>query len=807
MRELVQKLVDDIRKLPKPISFLALSEITTPHRLFFYAHIIPPAECVTHWRLLKSIIDALDKWKDVSESIEKTATLQKSIDERSERLAINRATITSEEKQIVDLNKIISEQYPALHEAYAAFLTSVDPLKAVPNCSDSASRLEVLSALEEFLLQRQYALKLENMRLVLNEKSNRRNEIAHSLELLAIDISSVESQALSTLIEKKQQRYNVLANLEKDFKTLHPAISSNLAAPNVELMIAQLKVDISAAELAHFDTKKSLNSLAINQLDKETLQGEYFAAADKVAFVESKKAQLDWEKSSLNPSGILRWVISKDDLAKLNNSYNFVNLFHKDQLAIRQLESLKEQLRATIPQSNIVLPTDDELILEAIRLLEIYDNNYSSSNKSLQILLKDIVDSTNPLLDEKDTLQSSIALLSELQEIDTEILRIRTAHSLIFDEDDAEISLLQKASSSRQVELQELDVKLNTLKCCVDSLSTMMTLEDHINKLKRTNKAIATKNKRDSSALAKVDNDELREKSPQMHAELDSLHDQLLSLPILINITAELPPPIPVEIEIDLPQESVIVEPSVSDNHSPADNSEIINPYKNNLDRWNNKIHTLTHLLPNHLSQWYEKLFKNLQTKAGDDASYYQICQLLRDIYFELEHPVNGDNFSVLRAYQQMSADPDRDCQAIIDTKLPFPVDMPRSGPFAKDDIKDTFDNLYAQQLHLEKKHPREALLLLQATHNLHHLAIASPRERQHPALQNLRYRMNDPRYKSLHQHRGFLKVCEWLAKLCRYLSSTPQIENGYRQSFFFVPTRSAKLLETTVQEVVGCNA
>ncbi|MDP1603632.1 MAG: hypothetical protein Q8M03_10245 [Legionella sp.] len=799
MRELVQNLVDNIRKLPEP-TFLVLSEILTPHRASFETDVIPPEEYAAHWHLIRSLIKQLDEAHDILQSEQQVALERNSFANRSERLKQNKTTIRSKKATIAKHLKVIDEHYAKLHGEYRDNIPESESHRAVLNSSDHNSRIEVLESLSKTLRVRQVSLKLEEMRLLLNEKSTRKNDIIKQLLLFSIDISSLEAQALQGLIEKKHERYTVLSNLKNEFESLRFIISNHIAALNVELMIAELRANIRTVELSHHETVKSLNTLTNNVGSQEALRTEYLKAKanDKEAFIESKKVALNCQKSSY-----LNWMISKDyliELQRLENEYAFVQLLHKEQSQLQHREALNTQLQETISKSQIVSRADDDLAIEATRLLKIYKSDYSSEDKSLQILLSDMVEYTIPLHAEIDELHTSIVLLNELQEIDNTILRLRTDYSLISDLDDESILSLKATANTRQDELKGLDLKLNTIALCVNSLETITTLEKSISERREENKRLIKENKQGAEYI---------KQASQMQSKISSLLNELRALPPVIVEEPQMQSDVASLLENLRAMPSVEPTPAFALESEPVRN-EIFppeNPYAETLGDWNNKIRALTHLLPKDLSLWYEKLYSVLLDKACDESSFHQICQLLRDIYFELQYPINGDNFSVLRAYQKMSPAPDEDCQAVIDMKLPFPVDMPLLEQFDRDDIADAFKNLYTQQKLLEKKHSREALLLLQATHNLHQLAAIQSHE--HSALANLKTSMNDPRYKSLHDHRGFLKVSEWLAKLVTALLNIvkTQPENSYRQRFFFVPTRSTKLLEATTQEVISCSA
>lgn len=222
------------------------------------------------------------------------------------------------------------------------------------------------------------------------------------------------------------------------------------------------------------------------------------------------------------------------------------------------------------------------------------------------------------------------------------------------------------------------------------------------------------------------------------------------------------------------------------------------------------------------LQQWYIALYDALPSESN-----HQVTQLLRDIYFELDNP-NEEQCAVLEHYRSLCPNPAEDDYKPLlqfkpkirpeDTSLFFIFD---ENEFAHNNkIKDVLKALYQQVQALQKNHKREALLLNQLTDNLKLVASAVTKPELNSALEykekelsikqkrSLIEGMNnfqhDPRYLSLHKHRGFHKLTEWFAQLWVDIvagcNSLPK--EDYRTLCFFKPTHTIDLIEKATQAI-----
>lgn len=803
MKAKIRSLVSELTNLPQPHELDKLSSIFNRYADLFLKNVKPIEELATHWYALRNIRIQISEWQQLVNEQKALLNLKDKLDKLRSNLQLSSQQIVNTETQILEHKKIIERLYPSLLEQYNTYLITLNPITAISYPSNPQQQKNLILAYLETLKSQYTSLQLDEARLQLTDLLAQRSAVILQLKQLQIILSSSDLSELEKLHATIKLKRQTLNHLKVELEKIQQELAENISAYDVQQDVENKIHLIDTARSTLFNLQSKIEGYYLPLEVKNILADEYKKAKDKAKFISQKQQDLNWFASSWNPFAWYGWGTDANfqtSLAKKQSEFNYFQLLYQSEQITQEIEELKLKLRRT---QNLILPTMKSLKLntepsllhkQAVKLLTAYDSHYSIANVTSMSLLTDIIDNVSPIMRKIDQLDEILHLLCQLQELERTILQLRTTHSLMMDVTDLipaknEIISLQQLAPKRQSTVQCLANNIQSCTECVDSLNAINELEKQL----KFNKD-AKRHLKEEIKQAKIN---LIDYPNCSHHEIKKIQTQRC---------------ITFQIEALNKLAAILDEPASNENLPvvASKSAEFIS-YQDKLNSWNRLIRNVSISLPIDLSEWYHQLFIALQSQVNDEATFNQACQLLRDILFEVQYPVEKDHFSVIQAYQRMCPEPSLSWKILTNLKPMLPVCNTQLAAVSNKKLGAKLDALYQQQAILEKKHPREAELLLQATQTLHQATLLADSNSNHYILKNLTPSIADPRYESLQRHRGFFKICEWLAELCASLlaliKNKSQKENDYRQLFFFKPTHSAQLLTTATMDIVSCAA
>ncbi|CAM2753854.1 hypothetical protein [Legionella worsleiensis] len=207
------------------------------------------------------------------------------------------------------------------------------------------------------------------------------------------------------------------------------------------------------------------------------------------------------------------------------------------------------------------------------------------------------------------------------------------------------------------------------------------------------------------------------------------------------------------------------------------------------------KYYLQTH--PEHMQKWYDAVYLQVKKLFCDELYSYKAAHIVRDILFELEHQHSLD---VLDAYIRLCPDPEQDIRPLLALK---PSLLIRDDSYFDEtdilyDSPEQLKRLYQHYDVLNKKHPVEAELFLQAIRSVHIMLLYSKQTDQKLSAQQIPLFTADPRYEPLKRHRGFFRLWELLEDLYNLIwgkiHNLPEYKYCNQPCFF--KTKSHQLIE-----------
>ncbi|CEK11989.1 putative effector protein A (lepA), substrate of the Dot/Icm secretion system [Legionella hackeliae] len=798
MTDKIKELLHDLANLQQPYSLESLRLIFEKKKELFVKDVKLNEKYTSHWLVLCDINSEIVEWQRLQAELQKVANLKLEITALSSQHKIIQSRLKKIKTELLQKKGYFNHNAKPLFDTYHSYLLSKTPLLATAIPTHPSQQQRVLSAYLTILEEQLNALVLKTVRLNLADVLHRRRSFSANLKQLNIIVTETSTDA-PQIYEKMKAIKARLVHFKTEFAKAQRELTENLSNQEVqkEIEYKLSLIETSKAELLSVGVKIAKSDLG--QDIKTMLESDYEIAPNKEEFLIKQQNSLQWTNSAFNLHSWYSWSTNSSfntDLKRSQAEFNYLQLLHQRGELTSRIKLLGEQLTSTsvlvnqsstAPNSLIDLKKLQEHILQ---LFSEYAPNRKLTNVSNVSLVTEIADSLNSLDKRIDDAEKSLQLLEKLIEADSEILELRTNHSLTDETEtlipnNEEIIELRSTELQRQQEILILQEKITLCKTCLSHLAAIIKISSEQDTLRKEKKRLQTEMQLKNASQTQIPDCNTYE-SRIMQIQ-DTINLQISSLVTCQNLPTEME--IPIEPENEVNTEFTMLK-----------------KYQDDLCSWNSLICSNNQRATPSFQKWYQQLYIALQMHTFDETSCYQACQLLRDIHFELQSPNND----VLTHYQTLCADPQNQWQQLIQFKPPLPLvnDNNELAAVQHPALSRYLQALYEQQQVLEKYHSKESELLLQAIQNLHQGCLLYESNPKHPALQYLISNVDDPRYEILQKHRGFNIVNEWLAKFCSLLFDlikNQQERTNYRQSFFFKPTKTVKLLQDTKAELISC--
>ncbi|OCH97737.1 hypothetical protein A8135_02555 [Legionella jamestowniensis] len=802
MKDKIMDLIKELAHLEEPYILETLTSIFESKKELFMADttITLPEKYTSFWFVLRNVYSDLATWQQLASEQQKNASLQLEISSLSEQLKHIKSQINHVNEEQLQRKRYFTTISRALFEDYNAYLLSQNPLIATMVPTTSQQQQHVLNNYLKILQDQINKLIFDTARLHLGTLILKRKEL--SIRLKQLHVIVTDSFADAPLIYEKLKELNHrLVNLKEGIDKAQQELAENISTNDIrqEIKNKTQLIEKAKAELLSIEVKIDRHELSPDI--KTMLTSDYAMADDKENFIAESQNSLSWSSSLFNLHSWYSWGTDTEYKAKLSRShaeFYFLQLLHQQEELNTYIQQLTKQLVSTQDllgtSSSTTKPSIDLALLQqhTLQLLKEYNPDYKPDEVTNVSLLTAIINTIGPLSKCIDETEESLHLLVQLMQIDSAILELRTTNTLT-DETDAlmpkpeELSQLRITEVTRQQEIERLQEKIKVCTASSSNLATMIELTNKHELLRKEKGELDTKLKQKKA------------KQPQA-ANRNSLETKIEQIKHSIQLQI---------IHLDTELKALATkseDPLISEQTVNKQVTKLMD-YQNNLHTWNCLIGNNIEHFSNQLLNWYQQLFITLQMHVTDEISYYQACQLLRDIYFEVEASKKSKDFTVLANYQTLCPTPQTTWQCLTSLKPGFPLlqEGNKLTDVQNPVLETHLKGLYQQQQLLRKDYPREGQLLLQAIYNLHQGCLLYEMNPKHPALTSLLCSLEDPRYEILHSHRGFHKVFEWIAKLCSFLIDLikhPQEKSNSRQFFFFKPTKTIQLLQDATMEL-----
>ncbi|KTD64734.1 hypothetical protein [Legionella spiritensis] len=827
MKEQLQGFISQLLTLKQPIEFITIHKLFEENRQLFESRESIPEDMLEQWQLLGEIAAHLEDWQKSRVNLHLFHTYQKKLAEDKGQAAKEIRLKRGVEKTLSELESQLKRKYTAIYQHYAAEQQTEDPLRAIYIASDTWDD-KLVQDHHYKLVEEQKQLLQKNALIMLYENNLALLDIKNQIKELGLFVVSYMPRNLQETrvnFEGEKKRYD---DLLQQLSRSHQQLAQSISTKEIGDKISNTTRKIEETRCHLLEIEMGMKSMDIESIDRNTLLQQYIDATDKEEYIRNqgymttlydvKTAITGWVTSIPQKVGsLVRWetpadpedLSSKESALKINKHFQFTLALHRQHQLQQQFEILTTQLKhaETLKSEAVPCAKTEEIHYHASRLLNeaaqlIYpDKEYLFSEDMDNIeLLRNFINFQQKLSDNKDQLEKGINLLINYQKTAGCNAELRTRYEItsILEEDlFNDIKILRDDKNARQVRREKLDYLEQSIRSCEKYLAIAKRRNDAHIRVEDCNKLLLTL-KKSIRALQS----ELKRLGSLDELEQKNLEAQKAVCPFierLARVEAEKLSDLHVSTKPDSLPAIFESESFSSERH----------PYQETLGKQDEKIRQLQKNMPPDWYRWYRRLYEVLINQDGDEKLKLQSIQLLRDIHFELQHPDASAPYAVLQRYRQLCPDPERDCDTLLALKPALPINPDDLSPLKNEKLQEQLQRLQRQQGKMADNHPREAALLKQATDNLHQIALqiedGSPEDLPENFINNL----NDPRYESLQRHRGFLKIVEWLAEFCTSILGLirRQPEENYRHRFFFVPTHTTQLLETTHQELIACTA
>lgn len=582
-----------------------------------------------------------------------------------------------------------------------------------------------------------------------------------------------QTELLCLSAQNKHQLLLATENM-KQFDLALRDLTENISYDALEKVIIQLNSQLEEQLKQREEAESILQSSLLNDDERHNLSSMYNIAQkqQKGSIIDGIKGAASWHKSNWNPRA---WVNSslypssyQAGTEQEEQRLKYISALHNRSLANDEIQRLTNELEkqtnalSSPPKSSLL--SLDEARESTILLLQNKDPSIVWKNLNPDELLAGLIFYISPVRKDLERLISIDSKLTTLLSIDSEIDSIRTEHQIMIGNDELRLDSEDYDNLSKALAQQTTfqDKKL----ICDQLLEVLGQLKSIDSQLIRLKKERLNIRKNLNARIQTV-----VQSNPQL-----GLADTETTIRTLISTISALP----------FPKQL-----------SPFDRYQKFQTQVNDLNKQITDREQFESLSPE-LKAWYTNLFAQINALAFNDSQANKAIQLLHDIDFELLYETENDQ--VLAGYRQSYPD----LQSLLVIKPPVPLELPAQTTLP-DRIQIQLDLLYDKAAVMTAQHPKQAALLEQLTQNLHHIALMDDPAEKLLAGESIQHQMEDPRYKTMLEHRGFGRVTEWLARLCTSVLKWFKGEDtsSYRDRFFYKETHSEQLYLRARSEVL----
>lgn len=771
MRDMISDLVNLLTSDTESIDLGKTTNIFKPYMNLFDSNPEPPADLFEHWKQLVNIYTLLKEFRQEQQQIFNSKPVRMNLNS----LKALQIEIKNLNSDITQKQEEINQDYRPLIDDYNLYIQNANHNAALYPNSGSLFTMQEPVLGEYLALLASQLDKLEEKEVTLHySEALREYDHLHAKLSSAMGLNyPITSLNFAIMSNEIFNKITILQQTITDFSTAQRDLAENLSIADIEQIITQLHMHIERANEEFQALTVQILDFPLDEEKKQTLNNDYSNAEDRDGFIRSKEQNNQWASSSYNLTAWGQWLINSSFNTTLEMNrlqVKYLNLLQQRGNKSLELDELKRQLNhndmlvKSTPKSSKV--TTDALAARhfAIQLLSIVNPSKPWDQDANSNLLTALIENLNPLHEQVEHQNGILNLLDELRQWDGKINALRFDHQITIPTDEFRLNPDVQAQLRSDCQMKpDLIEKHEKCHSCLNKIAEL--------KIKNKQLAEMIENKKEL----------IREKKKIIEIERQSIPQSSNSNPEgeLIRCIHQL--------------QNLFVVKSESQKRLSVF-------FTKQFDRYNQQI--IQSIKPTVLSRWYGELINKLITGNLDENACKQGCQLLRDIQFELEQ-VNFD-FSVLRQYQRICPEPGQSIDQLLALKPAIFLEDQQLAPVKNRRLGTLLLALNQQHGRLQNNYPKEAELLRQAIYNLHSMALVAENNPKDSTLANISNCMRDPRYEPLTRHRGFLKVCQWLAELSSSIFSLFQREQArnYRQSLFFKPTRTEQLLQTATTEV-----
>lgn len=773
MKERLLQLVNIVLSNTNLDDLPACLKLFDPFKDLFDNSLKIPPEVNQQWDILNALWQLLNQWEALNNQLQSNHHFASARHEIANKIKNKEATKQDNAKALAEKQKTLATSYDEVYKVYRQTQCTVDQLTAISSPTSPEDRYKLVVDLFNQLTEQRNQLKNSQDRLILNENINQRKRCIEKLKEMNLWVTLSPAE----LREGYQTQHNALQKIKQTADELSKQLSLINSKPDAEAPIrdANIKLTHSINKLANIE--QAIKDSPLDPETKKLLINEYNDAKDKAAYLANKLNHYNFASVWYNPVHIFRTTVyGSVNQTVLNDASIFVKLLHKQTTRKIKIASFKTNIEYLTKLDKVTDTISPQTTCEAAAsFLKVQSTDPAE-------LLTLMINKCLEVSESVNFYETALKLINEILRIDEQ----NVEHLTLSDIGSDALSSAQNLETLKKL-AKDNEEQVKVLQGHIDTCKVYIEIASEINS---QTKLLAEQNQELSDLLTihgQLDSKLAQANYPEKQTnELKQLAQQIAAkLPVLEQIQQE-------------------TAATIEESGITSVNSE----FHMELNKQHLSIKALYSRLPADLQQWYDDLYIALLSQVNEQNTFYQAAQLLHDIHFELQYPDKSGQYKVLLAYRKNCPKPQTDIRFLLSMKLAIPVEtMEVVSTLANEKLQNKLNTIYRHEEKLKEKYPREALLLEQAATNLKLLIIQADEDSQKPinkeVLHNL---LEDPRYESLHEHRGMLKAVELLAQACTALLSwfnyAPTNYSNYRQRFFYVPTQSLQLLEAATEEI-----
>ncbi|MFC3908926.1 hypothetical protein ACFORL_07535 [Legionella dresdenensis] len=676
-----------------------------------------------------SLSAKIEQWQKLARQLQEYDALSNTIAD----LTANRKTLIRAIKTAKNSNANETEDFKkAYQKTYAAYETrQLSQTAAVTSASSLLAQIGLLQQFTNDLKKERAELQNFTDRQELNILNNERREIIEQIAEYE-KISSIEdNEAIPDLIEQKQ----------------HLITKNQLLIEELNDLLLQLEPCLYTKKIKELRQKID----AIQLPNKTALETQYQACGDE----EKNSLLREYElKANQGTGWYSKWLSRNKPASNLSDEFLFLTLVNEHFI---ETQSFRNRFGDQLPDEENIKAT----VINFLRphIPDVADPTEWVELKNLLLTVYEALTNSN------NNNTALLELLKNLDQINRDITPFAASYLLASD-----TNSLPPDDNEINTRINKLNEQISDIDKCILLAKQVQNGALELARLQTDRKAINVKLKQAQKELAGLGD------RKQILETLTSLQQETSEL--LIALQTRLKTSLPVAAPAEKPARDL-----QDNNFHDKRLAYLETMHKKTVAR-------IVAQFPGY-KNWYEQLHTVLKQQIADTGLYYQTCQLLNDIFFELQYPADK-HYSVLKKYRKLCPLPAQNWHVLIALKPVLPVtDMEMIETTPGRQLTRKFARLYEHHENLLKKHPREAKLLEELIIRLKGLTLGRAGNEPLPDL------LADPRYECLLRHRGFGRLSQWLAEIFTDIKGLffKQPENGYRKHFFFSPTRTEILL------------